>query len=79
MTVSFEPGDGSFEIILDAYEAFPQEWNIPSAFVMRRVSSCQYVTLKCLGQTLLFDEEYQSVEDFEEEYRKATEPLDLPK
>lgn len=35
MTVSFDQGDGSFEVHLEKHEPLPQEWNIPGVYVLR--------------------------------------------
>jgi hypothetical protein len=40
MTISFEPGDGSFEIHLDATERLPRVWNRPGVTVLRSLPSC---------------------------------------
>lgn len=37
MKVSYEPGDGSFEVILSAEEILPDAWNRPDTRVFREV------------------------------------------
>jgi hypothetical protein len=38
MTVTFEPGDGSFDVIIETDEEVPREWaDCPAAAIYRRV------------------------------------------
>ena len=44
MNIRFEPGDGSFDIILNYDEALPAEWNISGVQVHRINSDGQSMT-----------------------------------
>ena len=51
MRVGFEPGDGSFEVVLEHNEPVPPEWNIPGAVILRE-STPIYRVIKPLGEVL---------------------------
>ncbi len=44
--VSFEPGDGSFEVTLDEKEPFPTEWNKFGVYVLRADGNGGYYEVK---------------------------------
>lgn len=46
MTVTFEPGDGSFEITLQPGEPLPEEWNKPGVTVLRETTTNHFVVEK---------------------------------
>jgi hypothetical protein len=48
VTVSFEPGDGSFEVLLSETDPIPVEWVIPAAIILRS-SPDGYRVVKPLG------------------------------
>lgn len=53
MRLSFEPGDGSFEIWLEADEALPAEWaKEPAAMVLRTASDGHISIVKHMGDVL---------------------------
>lgn len=56
MHMSFEPGDGSFHVVLSEHEPVPAEWNIPPAEIWREVAADSqaggYVIVKKLGEVL---------------------------
>lgn len=51
VTITFEPGDGSFDVTLSENEPFTAEWNVPCALVIRHHQS-GYVILKHRGRVL---------------------------
>lgn len=45
MSISFEPGDGSFDIVLEHAEELPVEWNISGVQVHRRSADGQSMSV----------------------------------
>jgi hypothetical protein len=52
MKISFEPGDGSFEIILEGNEKLPAAWNAKGVIVLRKVSPHNYECVKTYSEIL---------------------------
>lgn len=56
MRIGFEPGDGSFGIVLENGENLPPDWNIPGVHVMRETTlpdgRLSYRTIKTETQIL---------------------------
>ena len=52
MLQTFEPGDGSFEIILGPEEQLPAEWNISGVIVLRETKPNNFVVIKDYTQIL---------------------------
>lgn len=46
MKITFEPGSGSFEIILESDEALPVEWERPDTHVLRETSPNCFVEVE---------------------------------
>ncbi len=46
MRIGFEPGDGSFTIILQNGEVIPRQWNIEGVTMMRETEPNRYQYVK---------------------------------
>jgi hypothetical protein len=53
MKVTFEPGDGSFEVILEDKEPLPPEWNVLGVAVLREISPKTYRLIKDYEESLV--------------------------
>jgi len=49
MRITYEPGDGTFEVVLGKYEEFPDEWNILNATVLREYEPGKFQIIKHFG------------------------------
>lgn len=52
MTMSFEPGDGSFELTLANGESLPAEWNVSGVAAFRETTPGTYTLIKGYNQIL---------------------------
>lgn len=52
MTVSHEPGDGSFEVIIEEREPVPQDWVTCKAAVILRRTPFGFTVVKARGGTV---------------------------
>jgi hypothetical protein len=53
MNVSHEPGDGSFDVVLELYDPLPLEWcRCPAARIVRRIEGGKIKLIKERGKVL---------------------------
>jgi hypothetical protein len=52
MQMNFEPGDGSFEVILEAGESVPPQWNTTGVTIWRKLGDHHYAEVKSENEIL---------------------------